>query len=230
MRVSEHSSAGTRTSAVAWEGCCRPIWGPDQLVTQPRQVNLTVVYDTLEDTVDSCCAPSSRILAIDTVGDSLQESRMRDENKWALVAVDGEDAETLVYSTPARKGSGAAGVDVVMGKRRAAAGSDEYPVLNVEGVVDGERKDVVGDGLDGEDDVPGAADDPPLRTVRPYTLLPLATLRQLQGSWSRVSRLGWVLYLEYSGVAVLSERRTICIGKVRIACLIRCFSTVASTK
>lgn len=71
---------------------------------------------------------------IDTVGDSLQESRTgQGENKWDLVAADGEGAGALVYLTPARRGSGVAGVGAEMGTRRAAAGSDGYPVEDAEG-------------------------------------------------------------------------------------------------
>lgn len=141
VRVSVRSSAGIRTFAAASVECCRRTLGLDLLEKQPKQENSTVEYDTLEDTVDSCCAPSSLSLVIDTVGDSLQESRTgQGGNKCYPVAVDDEDAGALVCSTPARRGSGVAGVDAAMGTTREAAGFDEYLVGDAEDVVDDGRK------------------------------------------------------------------------------------------
>lgn len=149
-QVSVRSSAGIRTSAVASavasEEYCRPTLDLGLLETQPRQGNSTVGYDTLEDTVDSYCAPSSLSLVIDTVGDSLQESRTgQGGNKWNLAA-DGEDAGALVCSMPARRGSGAVGVGAEMGTTRAVAGSGGYPVENAEGAAGDGRTGVAVDG------------------------------------------------------------------------------------
>ena len=84
---------------------------------------------------------------IDTVGDSLQESRTgQGGNKWDLVAADGEDAGALVCSTPARRGSGVVGVGVEMGTTRAVAGSDGYPVEDAEGAAGDGRTGAVVDG------------------------------------------------------------------------------------
>lgn len=150
-QVSVRSSAGIRTSAVASavasEEYCRPTLGLGPLETQLRQGNSTVEYDTLEDTVDSYCAPSSLSLVIDTVGDSLQESRTgQGENKWNLAAADGEDAGALVCSMPARRGSDVVGVGAEMGTTRAVAGSDGYPVESAEGAAGDGRTGVAVDG------------------------------------------------------------------------------------
>jgi len=86
---------------------------------------------------------------MDTVGDSLQESRTgQGGNKWDLVVVDGEDAGALVCSTPARRGSGVGvvGVGVEMRTTRAVAGFDGYPVEGAEGAAGDGRTGAVVDG------------------------------------------------------------------------------------
>jgi hypothetical protein len=156
------------------------------LVTQPKQANSIVVYDTLEGMDDSCYAPLSRNLAIDTEGGSLQVFRTGDESILNPAVAGGEDAGALVYSTLARRDFDVAGGDGARRRTMVPADPGEYPVLGAEVAAGDGRKGAVGDGLDDGRDVPGAADDPLLRTVRPYTLLLLATLRPLS---SRVKTL-----------------------------------------
>lgn len=84
---------------------------------------------------------------VDTVGDSLQESRTgQGGNKWDLVAAGDEDAGVLVCLTPARRGSGVAGVGAAMGTTRAVAGSDGYPVGDAEGAAGDVRTGAAVDG------------------------------------------------------------------------------------